>query len=110
MSNPDPSGVKLVIESDEDFSFVLEALAELEGTGSYQGRLLALTAQTAMGDIKRRMVALEKARDALIAEHNKLRAMLNTNQARAQSAAQSAAKIAQEFQVYLREHVVKLEV
>lgn len=108
MTTPDP---KPPPRLDEDFSFVLEALAELESNGSYHGRLLALTAQTAVGDIKRRIAALEKVRDALIEERKNLLSMLNIQQARAQSATQSTGKIAQDIQIYLKEHapdVVKL--
>lgn len=61
MSGPDPKGmVELVIEPDEDFSFVLEALEDLVASSSYSERQLAISARWAVIRIKDRLATARK--------------------------------------------------
>lgn len=86
-SDPKPT-VQLVIERDEDFSLVLEALEELSaGTGtSYTERMLAITGKSALEAIRTRLAAAQKRYEAAEAERDELANWIKRIRGQAESA------------------------
>lgn len=57
--NPNEEEVKIVIERDEDFSFVLEIIEVGKASPVYNEKLLAITANTALESIRTRLKTAE---------------------------------------------------
>lgn len=91
---PEPSALEVLINRTHGWSQYTDEIAE--------------KAALELSNLRSERDEARRERDALRTEHTKsqaaLLAMMNTNQARAQSAAQATAKIAQELQIYLKEH------
>jgi hypothetical protein len=80
-ATPSPKGVepkepepRLVIERDEDFSLVLEALELLYAGESYTETMLAVTGKQALETIRGRLTTLTAERDEAQKERDELKA------------------------------------